>query len=191
MATRPSYAYLRPDAGTRWGTSCPPWTSTTTTCQSSPRPPPSPPCLARAGLTQTWACGDSTVWINTMVCPPPFPFWVEAQRYEPTKINLTMLSHMWSEESARGVSNAVFWGQNRLNQLCSGVHLQIHHTHFSLLSSLLSMASSADAEQQLLCERCCHGSQELSAAHQHLAPHVLSHLRLTDIIQMTFQTLSL
>lgn len=98
VATRPSYAYLRPDAGTRWGTSCPPWTSTTTTCQSSPRPLPSPPCLARAGLTQTWACGDSAVWINTMVCPPPFPFWVEAQRYEPTKIDLTTLSHMWSTE---------------------------------------------------------------------------------------------
>ncbi|CAM4671243.1 unnamed protein product [Leuciscus chuanchicus] len=80
---------------------------------------------------------------------------------------------------------------NRLNQLCSGVNLQIHHTRFSLLSSLLSVASSADAEQQLLCERCCHGSQELSVAHQHLAPHVLSHLRLTDIIQMTFQTLTL
>lgn len=49
-----------------------------------------------------------------------------------------MLSHMWSEESARGVSNAVFWGQNRLNQLCSGVHLQIHHTHFSLSLPLCS-----------------------------------------------------
>lgn len=87
VATRPSYVCLRPDAGTRWGISCPPWTSTTTTCQSSPRPLPSPPCLVRAGLTRTWACGDSEVWINIMVCPLPFPFWVEAQRYEPTKID--------------------------------------------------------------------------------------------------------
>lgn len=97
VATRPSYAYLRPDAGTRWGTSCPPWTSTTTTCQSSPRALPSPPCLVRAGLTQTWACGDSAVWINTMVCPPHFPFWVEAQRYEPTKIDLQ--TTFWDERS--------------------------------------------------------------------------------------------
>ncbi|KAL1252600.1 hypothetical protein QQF64_017293 [Cirrhinus molitorella] len=88
-----------------------------------------------------------------------------------------MLSHMWSEESARGISNVAFWGQNqfRMIQLCSGVHLQIHHTRFSLSSSsLLFVASPPDAEQQLLCECCCHGSRELSAAHQRLAPYILS-----------------
>lgn len=51
------------------------------------------------------------------------------------------------------------------------------------LSFSLSVASLPDAEQQLLCERCCHGSRETSAAHQRLAPHILltSHLWLTDI----------
>lgn len=90
---------------------------------------------------------------------------------------LTMLNHLWSEDSARGISNSVFWGphQFRMIQLCPGVHLQIHHTRFSLSSSsLLYVASPPDAEQQLLCECCCHGSWELSAAHQHRAPHIIS-----------------
>ncbi len=201
VATPPSYAYLRLDAGTHLGTSCPPWTLTTTTCLSSLRPLPSPPCLVRAELTQTWACGDSVVLINTMVCPQPFPFWVGVQRYEATKIDLR--TTFWDEHSQCWVIcglkslpeafRTVFWGphQFRMIQLCSGVNLQIHHTHFFLSSSsLLSVASLPDAEQQLLCECCCHGYRELSAAHQH---HLffLSHLRLTDIIQMTFQTLPL
>lgn len=97
VATPPSYAYLRLDAGTHLGTSCPPWTLTTTTCLSSLRPLPSPPCLVRAELTQTWACGDSVVLINTMVCPQPFPFWVGVQRYEATKIDLR--TTFWDEHS--------------------------------------------------------------------------------------------
>lgn len=106
MATPPSYACRPQDDGTRSDNSCPPWTSTTTTCRWSLKPPLSPRCPARAGLTQTWAYGASAVWINTMVCPQPFHFWGGAQRFETLFVtwNRPSVMNIYSDTSQRS-----FW----------------------------------------------------------------------------------